>query len=170
MTSLNLIPVLLANLGIGALAIASASSSPTSPPLILNETASMAKGVYARAGDTQNLRRGDIIAIQMNPASKDYLSGTLGYPDSTLLIKRVAGMEGDVFCRNGTVVTVGIARVLAAFTDAKGNDLPSYDGCWRLSADQVFLLGDDPRSFDSRYFGPVAKNQLIGTYRGIVTW
>lgn len=142
----------------------------TKPPVILNETASMAKGVYVRLGEVADLKRGDIIAMPMNATSRNYLVKKLGYPDDTMLIKRVAGISGDVMCRQETAVTIGNKAVIAALMDRHGNSLPTWGGCRVLLPNEVFLLGDHASSFDSRYFGPVTKDELVGIYRAAVTW
>jgi conjugative transfer signal peptidase TraF len=140
------------------------------PPIIINETISMAKGAYVRVGDNQSLKRGDIVAMSMNASAKTYLRDKLGYPGETLLIKRVLGISGDIFCRQGAMVTINDRTVTALRLDKQGNLLPSFSGCQVLSANQIFLLGDHPGSFDSRYFGPVTKSELSGTYRAVMTW
>jgi type IV secretory pathway protease TraF len=140
------------------------------PPIIINETISMAKGAYVRTGDARSLKRGDIIAMQMNTPARDYLGDKLGYPKDTMLIKRVAGLSGDVMCRHGTTVTINARTIHAARRDTSGVFLPYWSGCHVLLPNEVFLLGDHPGSFDSRYFGPVIKAELSGTYKAVMTW
>jgi type IV secretory pathway protease TraF len=142
----------------------------TEPPVILNETPSMAKGAYVRVDDGAKLKRGDIIAMPMNGQSRNYLVRKLGYPKDTMLLKRVAGISGDLVCREETTVTIGTKAVVAARMDRHGNPLPAWSGCRILSPNQVFLLGDHASSFDSRYFGPVAKDELSGIYQAAVIW
>ncbi len=142
----------------------------TQPPVILNETPSMAEGAYLRVGDVADLKRGDIIAMPMNGAARNYLVKKLGYPKDTILIKRVAGLSGDLVCRQGNVVTINKRTLVAARSDRQGNILPAWNGCRTLSTNEVFILGDHPASFDSRYFGPVSRSELAGTYRAAVTW
>ncbi|TIS13749.1 MAG: S26 family signal peptidase, partial [Mesorhizobium sp.] len=46
---------------------------------------------------------------------------------------------------------------------AEGRPLPWWNGCRALGDNEVFLLGSDKnRSFDSRYFGPVPTQNVIG--------
>ena len=142
----------------------------TEPPVILNETPSMAKGAYVRVNDAAKLKRGDIIAMEMTGQARDYLVRKLGYPEDTMLIKRVAGISGDLVCREKNAVTIGSKAVVAARMDRHGNSLPAWRGCRVLSPNQVFLLGDHASSFDSRYFGPVTKDELSGIYLAAVTW
>jgi signal peptidase I len=142
----------------------------TKPPMILNETPSMAKGAYVRVGEVDALKIGDIIAIPMNSAARNYLVKKLGYPKDTMLIKRVAGLSGDLVCRQDGVVTIKKSALVAARSDRQGNHLQAWNGCRILSPNQVFLLGDHQASFDSRYFGPVPRNELVGIYRAAITW
>jgi type IV secretory pathway protease TraF len=140
------------------------------PPIIINETISMAKGAYVRTGVAKNLKRSDIIAMPMNKPAKDYLGEKLGYPKDTMLIKRVAGLSGDVMCRHGIQVTINAQTVQAARRDSGGVILPYWTGCHVLLPNEVFLLGEHASSFDSRYFGPVPKAELSGTYKAVMTW
>jgi len=39
-----------------------------------------------------------------------------------------------------------------------------------LRTDELFVLGDTPGSFDSRYFGPIRRAQVEGVYRETLTW
>jgi type IV secretory pathway protease TraF len=140
------------------------------PPIILNETPSMAKGAYVRVGEVDDLKSGDIIAMPMNSAAQKYLVKKLGYSKDTMLIKRAAGLSGDLICRRNSVVTINKRTLVAARSDRQGNLLPAWNGCRTLSTSEVFLLGDHPASFDSRYFGPVSQGELAGIYRVAVTW
>jgi conjugative transfer signal peptidase TraF len=147
------------------------SPAPGEPPTaIINETASMAKGVYVRVGDAQALGHGDVVAMPMNSGARAYLGGRLGYPADTQLIKRVAGLPGDTVCRTESTVTVAGAQVHAHAADGRGNQLPRWSGCHHLKDGEVFLLGDHAASFDSRYFGPVPIRALHGTYRAVLSW
>jgi type IV secretory pathway protease TraF len=142
----------------------------TEPPVILNETPSMAKGAYVRVDDVAKLKRGDIIAMPINGRAGNYLVRKLGYPKDTMLIKRVTGISGDLVCRQETAVTIGNNSIVAVRMDRHGNSLPVWGGCRVLLPNEVFLLGDHASSFDSRYFGPVTKDELVGIYRAAVTW
>lgn len=142
----------------------------TKPAVILNETASMAKGLYVRLGEVADLKRGDIIAMPMNSTARNYLVKKLGYPKDTMLIKRVAGLSGDLVCRHNSVVTINQRTLVAASSDRQGIPLPAWHGCRTLSTNEVFILGDHLGSFDSRYFGPVSRSELAGNYRAAVTW
>jgi conjugative transfer signal peptidase TraF len=140
------------------------------PLAIINETPSMQKGLYVRIDDAQDLKRGEIVALPMPKNAKDYLVDKLGYPTDTFLIKRVAALPGDIVCRQTDTVTVAGKTLQAKARDRHDNVLPTWQGCYKLSNEGVFIQGDHPGSFDSRYFGPVSRHALSGTYRQVLSW
>ena len=135
---------------------------------LVNESPSLPKGVYVRQpGGTPD--RDAIVAVPQPRAIQPYLFG-LGMPAEVLLIKRVAAVGGDVVCRHDGVVATPHHVVRALVRDSRGVDLPTWAGCRRLASDELFLLGDTPSSFDSRYFGPVRRDEVEGVYREGLTW
>jgi conjugative transfer signal peptidase TraF len=140
------------------------------PLAIINETPSMQKGLYVRIGDAQKLKRGEIVALSMPKSAKDYLVDKLGYPTDTFLIKRVAALPGDIVCRQTDTLTVAGKMLQAKARDRHDNPLPNWQGCYKLSNEGIFIQGDHLGSFDSRYFGPVSRYALSGTYRQVLSW
>jgi hypothetical protein len=67
-------------------------------------------------------------------------------------------------CINGQV----LAEVFDK--DREGRPLPSWEGCIRLVDGEFFLLQPHPYSFDSRYFGPVMRCDILGVARPLWTW
>lgn len=146
------------------------ANQKNAPPLIINETPSMQKGLYVRIGEATDLKSGEIVAMPMPTSAKEYLVGKLGYPANTLLIKRVAALPGDIVCRQRDTLTVAGKVLQAKARDRRGNVLPHWQGCQKLSNEEIFVQGDHPGSFDSRYFGPVSQRALSGTYRQVFSW
>ena len=142
----------------------------SAPLAIINETPSMQKGLYVRIDDAHDLKRGEIVALPMPTAAKEYLIDKLGYPANTLLIKRVTGLPGDEVCRQADTLSVAGKTLHAKARDRRGNVLPNWQGCHKLSNEGIFIQGDHPGSFDSRYFGPVSSRALSGTYRQVLSW
>ncbi|MCE2891758.1 MAG: S26 family signal peptidase [Aquidulcibacter sp.] len=140
------------------------------PLAIINETPSMQKGLYVRTGDATDLKRGEIVAMPMPKNAKAYLVEKLGYPADTLLIKRVAALPGDIVCRQKDTLTVVGKTLQAKARDRRGNVLPKWSGCHKLTSEEIFIHGDHPGSFDSRYFGPVSQRALSGTFRQVLSW
>lgn len=117
------------------------------------------------------VRLGDFVLARL-PQSAAELAHERGYLRfGTPVVKRVAAIEGQVACASGTAIRLDEVEVAAALLhDPKGRPLSTWRGCREL-ADEVFLLGDRSRaSFDSRYFGPVARSAIIGRVEPLWTW
>jgi len=143
--------------------------APEGPAMaLINESPSVPRGVYVRAGGAA-VARGDMVALPQPAGVRGYLAG-LGMPPDVRLLKRVAAVEHDPVCRTGDRLIVAGRSVAVRSRDGRGTPLPGWRGCRRLSAGEVFLLGDTSGSFDSRYFGPVRVSDLDGVFREFLTW
>lgn len=98
--------------------------------------------------------RGDIVVF--DPPGDD------GTPNEPLLIKRLIGLPGEtVEMRNGHVFING-TELNEPYTkeECRSN---CADRTWELGADEYFMMGDNRNnSRDSRVFGAVTKNRIIG--------
>ncbi|MDP3747819.1 MAG: S26 family signal peptidase [Phenylobacterium sp.] len=144
-------------------------SSQFTPTLaVVNESASLPRGLYLRAPGAQ-AERGAIVAVPAPPAARPYLS-ELGAPAGARLLKRVAAVGGERVCAGRHEVQTPERRVTVPRRDRRGRPLPAWRDCRNLAPDELFLLGDTPSSFDSRFFGPVRRAELDGVYREALTW
>jgi signal peptidase I len=100
--------------------------------------------------------RGDIVVF--------HAPGTAA--DSIPYIKRVIGVAGDhVALRDGEVYINGVALEEPYISTDGGGGTEPLDGTteWDVPAGQVLVMGDHrSRSVDSRSFGPVPVDQVIG--------
>jgi type IV secretory pathway protease TraF len=105
------------------------------------------------------------LAVIRLPEPYRSLADSRGYlPAGILFIKPIVARASDVVCRHGPIVTLhGRAMAYARSADRAGRPLPRWSGCIRISADQAFVLSVDPDGFDSRYFGPVNRRNVVGT-------
>lgn len=149
-----------------ALLIVTATSTPA-PLLAWNASPSVPTGLYgvARAWP----RVGDLalvhlpVDIAMLAAHRTYLSR------SAYLLKPVVAAAGDQVCRHSDRIFVNSHfMALARWADRLGRPLPAWSGCRTLAAGELFLLANDPDSFDSRYFGPLAQQHIVG--RSFLIW
>jgi signal peptidase I len=111
-------------------------------------------------------KRGDIVIFSESGLSQ------FGQEDTKQLIKRVIGLPGDRIVVSGGVYTIYNKQHPNGFDPDKtlsyfnyGKDMPvtSGDIDVTLGADQLFVSGDNrPDSLDSRAFGPIDANQIIG--------
>ncbi len=98
------------------------------------------------------------------PAAAAELALARGYlPRHALLLKPVAASGGDCVCRWGRYILInGRLRAVAADRDRAGRPLPVWRGCRTLAPGDVFVLSLKPGSFDSRYFGVLARDDTVG--------
>ena len=147
--------------------LATAADGLTAVALV-NESPSLPRGVYVRVKG-RPIALGSVVAIPQPAGSRAYL-GSLGMPARVLLFKRVAAVGGERACGRNQTVEGPRWRVKARTQDRRGVRLVAWQECRVLRADEVFLLGDTPGSFDSRYFGPVSRSEITGVYREVLTW
>ena len=102
-------------------------------------------------------KKGDIVTIQGHTSSYSQ-----GIP---LLTKRVVGGEGDVILlKDKENLLVGDEKISPLLPyNSKGKPLHPVEN-QIISRGYVFVVGDDPRSFDSRYqeFGLVKAEHILG--------
>lgn len=139
------------------------------PLLVWNASPSSPRGLYLVVADPRPAVGSQVIAWP--PADAAALAAARGYlPQGVPLVKTVAAGAGARACALGDRLEVG-GRLLVRRhrVDGLGRLLPRWSGCRTLAADELLLLGlGDSASFDSRYFGPARKAQILG--RAISLW
>lgn len=85
--------------------------------------------------------------------------------DNKKLIKRVIGMPNDkIKCVSG-ILYINNEEDTSGYGYGENIDFPEYI----LKDDEYFLIGDNRSdSFDSRYFGPVKKEDIVGKANFII--
>ena len=142
--------------------------------LRVNATPSMPLGLWRVAADRAPLRRGEIVVVcppdtapVRTGAQRGYISSG-GCPGGYVpLVKPVAAAAGDVVAVSPAGVAVNGQLVQGSAQlarDSAGRSLwPVPAGAYLVASGDVWLLsGHDPRSFDSRYFGPVPAVNVQG--------
>lgn len=140
------------------------------PRLVWNASASAPPGLYTLQAATPQV--GDLVLVA-TPRSVEDLAAERGYiPQHVPLIKRIAAGQGSLVCTRGDAVQVDDAPLaLRTAFDAQRRPLPYWEGCRHLVRGELFLLMPQaPHSFDSRYFGPVRTNTVIGVLRPLWTF
>ncbi|MAU09142.1 MAG: signal peptidase I [Anaerolineaceae bacterium] len=87
------------------------------------------------------------------------------FPDNPLedYIKRVIGVPGDVVEMRDTYVFVNGNLIEEAYINEPCTVNSCSDRVWQLGPDEFFVMGDNRnRSSDSRAFGPVGREFIIG--------
>jgi len=135
---------------------------PPSPRLLWNATPSAPVGLY-RVDPNAWIAPGDMVVARV-PAAYRRLADERRYvPPGVPLVKRVAGGAGDEVCALGPEIFInGAPAVARRAVDGHGRPMPTWSGCTRLHGRQLFLLMDDPASFDGRYFGVSEAGDVVG--------
>ena len=155
-------------LGIGAAAIAlmGVASVNARDWLIYNHTPSVPTGWYVRSADA--IAAGAFVTVRAQDAAPHYAAARNFTDAGDRFIKRIAAIDGDSVCADGEVIRINDRTVAhRAAYDSQGRALPHWSGCRTLTANEVFLMGDTPDSFDSRYFGPMRAADIEGVWRKI---
>lgn len=133
------------------------------PLLIWNASASAPRGLYRLTASTA-FQHGDWV-LAWAPEAVHQMAVERGYlPARVPLIKPVAALPGERICAAGDTIQLPAGQSLNRHSqDGQGRLLPAWQGCRLLVADEVFLANPAVAdSFDSRYFGPVSRLDVIG--------
>ena len=92
-----------------------------------------------------------------------------------LMLKRVFAQSGDTVSIDQAGIFVNgehIPNSAQLKIDAEGHALPQYHLYQRMLDDFEYLLLSDvnPQSFDARYFGLIARDQIKQVVRPVFTW
>lgn len=100
--------------------------------------------------------RDDLVAFQF--------SGSRYYPAGTVFVKAVKGLPGDQLeIRQDRTVRLNDAAMNAVrATDSRGRAVEPFLFEGAIPSDRYFLYSAAPNSYDSRYYGLIAKSQIIG--------
>lgn len=150
--------LVLAILGSVGIVAALLSFLPARPAFIWNFSASAPVGLYRVLN--RPWQKGDWVAVRMSASVEAMLLRYRAPSGRSILLKRVAAKEGDLVCRRGSAITVNGSIAAVALDTSHGVVLPKWTRCQRLSGGEVFLLGKGEKSFDSRYFGPLASSDI----------
>lgn len=135
----------------------------TSPPLIVYNASNSVPAGWYHIASASPLAAGDLVLARLPPEAIT-LAAQRGYlPTTVPLLKTVAAIAPQHVCVQSNQVLIDgklVARQLRR--DRKRRALPAWRDCRHLESDELFLLSSNPESFDSRYFGPVSANAVIG--------
>ncbi len=102
----------------------------------------------------------------LSPKTEDYVITRLpqeitglNVKDDTLLIKKIVASQGALYEVNFQEMTINNNK----YPISQEKKLPHLkNGKFSVPENKVMLINDSPISFDSRYFGPVDQNNIIG--------
>jgi conjugative transfer signal peptidase TraF len=148
--------------------------------LRINITGSMPRGIYHLHASMRPLSRGETVAIcpPLRVASLGRERGYLGpgtCPESVEpLLKIVVATEGDTVVTSPVGISVNgklLPEGQPLQIDAVGRSLV----CWstpiyRMPSGRIWLYAPSERSWDSRYWGPVPDEDVVGIADPLITF
>ena len=140
--------------------------------VVLNTSASVAPGIYARSAAAPAV--GCLIDFRMPLVARAYVRNRTGHDGRDwYIIKPIVAGPGDFVDATGEWLVINGRRVapMPPAADEAGRPLPAWRDRRALGADEFFVFSDRiPNSFDSRCYGPIHRCQIASVRRPLVTW
>lgn len=133
-------------------------------------TPSVKHRIWWLSDDLAQVQRGRYVLFRLpgDKAKGVRVSEAIRQGEDIRAIKRIGCDEGQVLRRRGRVFYCGREFLgIAKEKSLSGELLTPADISGRIPAGSAFLIGDNPDSFDSRYFGLVSKDQFLAWARPI---
>lgn len=127
--------------------------------LALNFTPSLTERIFIldKHSNIDNLKKDDIVGFRY--MDDDYPF----YKKGESFIKYIACMEGDeLVIENNQVSCNGKYLGSQIKQDSKGNILPQFSFNGKIPKDKFFMWTPFVKSYDSRYWGFVDRNDILG--------
>lgn len=149
--------------------LAALSMGQQSFGLRFNRSASMPIGFWVVADSGKRLVRNDVVVF----------CSTLGrgpWNDrrvcrAPLLMKPIVAIDGDVVELGPEGLAINGVPIGGTSPTAYAADGAIPFGVYRVAKDEFWVLANShPRSFDSRYFGPIARDQIQGVAKPLLLW
>ena len=136
---------------------------------VLNISSSIPIGIY-KVDKSTDFKRGDIVTF----STKRY-KDILDYPGSIKNItfsKYIAGISGNYIRIENNKIYVNNKEKGNIFkVDGLNNRLPQLkEKEYIVKEDEVFVLGTNDKSFDSRYYGCIKKSDVIYKLVPLIIW
>lgn len=146
------------------------AARPERPWLVVNTSASEPQGLYWRSARPPSV--GERIAFRPPAPGRAYVRDHMPQIGRGGILKTVVAGQGAWACVVGDQLRVpGHRPARIAVRGSSGAVLPRWRGCLTLGRDQWLVVSTRiANSFDSRYYGPVSRADLIGVYRPLWLW
>jgi conjugative transfer signal peptidase TraF len=139
--------------------------------IVINNSPSVPRGLYIRTRDGPAVGR--VVDFRIPPSARPYVRERTGSDgDNWYILKPVIAGPGDRVDTTGGWLLINGRRVAPiAIRDSAGVPLPVWRSDRRLGPDEFFVFsGRIPNSFDSRYYGPIRREQIESVRRPLLTW
>ncbi len=152
--------------GLGLIAVPAVAG--WQPRIIWNASASVPLGLYVTA-PADDIALGVLVLVRPPETLAAFLAERGYVARGVPLLKHVAALPPQVVCAEDTAITVDSETVAhRRMADRLDRVLPTWHGCHRLEASEVFLLNSaEPDSLDGRYFGTLLRTNIVARLRPV---
>jgi conjugative transfer signal peptidase TraF len=140
--------------------------------VVINTSPSVAPGLYLRSASEPAV--GQIIDFRIPEFARPYVQGRTGNNgENWYILKPIIAGPGDQIDSTGDWLLINSHRIapMPPRTDSDGRPLPIWRARRVLSVNEFFVFsGRILNSFDSRCYGPIAREQIDAVRRPLMTW
>lgn len=144
--------------------------------LVINVTDSMPKGIYLK--QYGNIKRNDIVLVCLDSKSerlglsRHYILPGMACGKSSPLVKEVLAIPEDNVSFNSRGLAINSSFYLLSITsyDSENRKLPIFPYGQYHTAGYWLIGTHASNSWDSRYWGPVKREQIISKLLPLFTW
>lgn len=140
--------------------------------IIINTSPSVRPGLYMRSSSTPSV--GSIVDFSIPMSARAYVRARTGCAgEEWYILKPIAAGPGDYVDTSGDWLMINGHRMapMPPASDSDGRPLPIWRGARLLSPGEYFVFSDRiPNSFDSRCYGPIAREGISAVRTPLITW
>ena len=142
------------------------------PVFIINKSPSVPLGIYWI--DRMTIpKKGDIVIIDIPESIRQLAYERKYVSKSAKLLKPLAANGNDEICltKDQEFKINGESFGYFLDKDADGKKMPKmFSGCEKIRTNEIGVASKKHNSFDSRYFGPVPKESIVGKAKPVWIW
>ena len=137
--------------------------------IIVSTSPSLNHRVFFLIPMSGRITGGDYLVFKAKEGETSFIRKGLNEKND-VLIKRVGCAPGELLTRNKNRAWLCERKNLGISleTNSRGRTLPQFQFAGIVPEDSYFMVGDDPRSFDSRYFGFIHGDDVL--YQALPLW
>lgn len=139
------------------------------PRIIVATSASLNHRIFFLTKTRNNIKIGDYLVFRHQDKMKTFLRHGLN-KENDRLIKQAGCSPKEMLTRDENnqffCGQTPLGKALAK--DSQGRSLPQFHFIGPVPDDNYFMVGANPRSFDSRYFGFIHADEIL--YKALPLW
>jgi len=137
--------------------------------IIISTSASLDHRIFFLTKSKGKIKTGDYLVFRHKIKMKPFVQHGLN-EENDRLIKRIGCSPGETLARDADK-RFFCGQILLGKTlerDSKGHNLPQFTFTGPVPDNSFFMIGVNPRSFDSRYFGFIHADEIL--YKALPLW